>query len=483
MGRNGANEMTEIFPPEQQPAMEWVDPRLLMPHPRQASIYGEDEVADLVEAIRISHTIKPLVVTSHNVLLSGHRRRQAALLLEWPLVPVERHSCVDETEEVELLLRENQYRDKTAAQRVREAEAWREIETRKAACRQHAALKQGQVLPVRTLAPTQQTGRVRAVLAERAGFGSERTYEKAAHVVKLADQFAEQGETARSQALLTVLNEQSVDAAARVLKLPEPEQRAVLDRLVAGEARTVQAAVLEIKKAQIASQAQAAPSKPQVTLASWHEWLPGLPPCDLLLTDPPYQTDVEDIGAFAHTWLPPALAKVKATGHAFVCIGSYPDELDAYLHQHATGALPLPLAEVLTWVYHNTLGPQPSRTYKRNWQAILHFAGPHATLLDCPLLTEQFAAMEINAPDGRQGERFHTWQKPDELAERLIRHASRVGATVYDPFCGTGTFVLAAHRLGRIASGCDTSPEMLALAEQRGCVVDAGKRRTPEGGE
>ena len=70
---------------------------------------------------------------------------------------------------------------------------------------------------------------------------------------------------------------------------------------------------------------------PQVWRSSWEEWLPSQPDCDLLLTDPPYMTDVEDVSEFAYEWLPVALDKVKQTGRAYVCIGAYPDELYAYL--------------------------------------------------------------------------------------------------------------------------------------------------------
>ena len=86
-------------------------------------------------------------------------------------------------------------------------------------------------------------------------------------------------------------------------------------------------------------------------------------------------------------------------------------------------------------------------------------------------MNEQFTVLDINAPDGRLGDRYHTWQKPDALAERLIRHSSQPGARVIDPFCGTGTFLLAAARLGREASGCDVSEEMLKIAQERGCDV------------
>jgi len=42
---------------------------------------------------------------------------------------------------------------------------------------------------------------------------------------------------------------------------------------------------------------------------SYADWLPTQPDCDLLLTDPPYSTDVDDITAFANNWLPIALAR------------------------------------------------------------------------------------------------------------------------------------------------------------------------------
>src|SRR5690606_23686583 len=64
------------------------------------------------------------------------------------------------------------------------------------------------------------------------------------------------------------------------------------------------------KKERAARDASTAPARPTVTLASWDEWLPSQPECDLLITDPPYSTDVDDVFAFAGKWLPEALGKV-----------------------------------------------------------------------------------------------------------------------------------------------------------------------------
>lgn len=224
----------------------------------------------------------------------------------------------------------------------------------------------------------------------------------------------------------------------------------------------------EQKREQAARVAEVMPERPQVTLASWADWLPTQPPCDLLLTDPPYSTDVDDIEGFARAWLPIALDKVKPTGRAYVCTGAYPDELATYLAikppEHLT------LANVLVWTYRNTLGPKPTHDYKLNWQAILYYRGADAPPLDCPEMIEQFTVQDINAPDGRIGDRWHAWQKPDLLAERIVRHSTRPGQSVLDPFTCTGTFLLAAARLGRRAAGCDIDPKNLAIAEERGCL-------------
>jgi site-specific DNA-methyltransferase (adenine-specific) len=185
----------------------------------------------------------------------------------------------------------------------------------------------------------------------------------------------------------------------------------------------------------------------------------------LLLSDPPYMTDVADIAAFAAEWLPLALRKLAPSGRAYVFTGSYPEELHAYL----SVLRDYPHTDVLAWGYNNTIGPAPSHDYKRNWQAIFYVRGPQAPRLNCPVMSEQFSLQVHNAPDGRLDGRLHAWQKPDTLAEMLIRHSTSPGDTIADPFAGTGTFLLAASRLGRHAVGCDIDPDMIALAVSRGC--------------
>lgn len=193
---------------------------------------------------------------------------------------------------------------------------------------------------------------------------------------------------------------------------------------------------------------------------------------DLLLTDPPYSTDVDDIDSFAAEWVPLALSRIKDSGRFYICCGAYPYELRAYLNvllDQERFFVGVPLV----WTYRNTLGPAPAHGYKTNWQAILYGHGAEAPPLDCPEMLEQFTVQDIAAPDGRHGTRFHEWQKPDELAERLLRHSTRLGELVLDPFAGTGTFAAAGVRLGRNVIASDVDEDMLGICARRGLSLAA----------
>ena len=60
--------------------------------------------------------------------------------------------------------------------------------------------------------------------------------------------------------------------------------------------------------------------------------------------------------------------------------------------------------------------------------------------------------------------RTHPAPFPLELASRLIRMFSFHGDTVLDPFCGTGTTMIAALRYGRNSIGIDIEPEYCHIA-------------------
>ncbi len=58
-------------------------------------------------------------------------------------------------------------------------------------------------------------------------------------------------------------------------------------------------------------------------------------------------------------------------------------------------------------------------------------------------------------------------QKPLLLLERIINLSTNEGARVLDPFCGSGTTLVAAKLLGRNAIGIDTSDDAIELTSNR----------------
>src|SRR5262249_5141825 len=58
-------------------------------------------------------------------------------------------------------------------------------------------------------------------------------------------------------------------------------------------------------------------------------------------------------------------------------------------------------------------------------------------------------------------------QKPEALLERIIRASSNEGDTVLDPFCGCGTAVAVAQRLGRRWIGIDITHLAITLIKTR----------------
>lgn len=58
-------------------------------------------------------------------------------------------------------------------------------------------------------------------------------------------------------------------------------------------------------------------------------------------------------------------------------------------------------------------------------------------------------------------------QKPEALLRRILEATTLPGDLVADPFCGSGTTLAAAERLGRRWIGCDSSDRAIAVARAR----------------
>ena len=422
--------------------------------PNRRSV-DEVNVRELADSIREVGLLNPITVTPDNRLVAGAHRLEACRLLGWTEIEctrLEGSSLLLQLAEID----ENLIRNELDPISIGELAIKRDEILESLGQRAISGENQHSVRGGETVSPPKTT----EAIAKEIGIG-KRTLQ---HNKQLArDLVPEAKEVVR-------FSEITKRDALKIARMEPERQAEIASRIKDGKAKTVKDAELIDAKQKIKEQMKASvkTKPPTVFLGDGVKWIESQKPCDLLLTDPPYSTDVPDIEAFAQGWLLVALGKLKPTGFAYVFIGAYPNELKAYLNVKPPDGITL--EQVLVWTYKNTLGNNPKDRYKQNWQAILFYRGKEAPPLDCPLTAEQWSVMEMNAPDGRLGNRFHAWQKPLELAERLIRHSTKPSDTVLDPFCCTGTFLLAAAKLGRIGKGAEINQENAAIAVERGCI-------------
>src|SRR5205823_14526973 len=95
--------------------------------------------------------------------------------------------------------------------------------------------------------------------------------------------------------------------------------------------------------------------------------------------------------------------------------------------------------------------------------------------------------LDVNHLQQRDPERLgYPTQKPESLLRRIVAACSEPGQVEADFFCGSGTTLAAAERLGRRWLGVDRSPAAVAVAAARlRPLIRApapARRRPPAGG-
>ncbi|AFH21918.1 adenine methyltransferase [environmental Halophage eHP-12] len=427
-------------------------PDELEPHPKNAEIYGDtDGISDtedtFIESVREKGVLEPLVVTDGKKIISGHRRWLAAQAAGVDSVPIRKSSFDSDLAEREALIEFNRQREKTPGQIVNEFEEMLAIE------RERACDRKTEATGHREKFHEAESGRAKNKAAEKVNADvSGRTLEKGKKVKDKAE---------------------SDDEPDEVQKVAEREWQKLQQGKTSFHTASKNVEQVEAKK-KVENQRKTADEKrggPVVQETSATDLIEQTPTADLLLTDPPYTTDVDDIDAFARSWVPPALDTIGDGGLAFIFVGAYADELQTYLTVLDECGV-RERAQVLVWTYKNTLGQTPNHEYKRNWQAVLFIQSDPPREIDSPLTSEQWGVQDINAPDGRHDGRHHKWQKPAEIIERFIRHTTDEGDVVLDPFVGTGTTALVANELNREVVAGDNDTEMLDTAVERGCIAD-----------
>lgn len=70
-------------------------------------------------------------------------------------------------------------------------------------------------------------------------------------------------------------------------------------------------------------------------------------------------------------------------------------------------------------------------------------------------------------PKPQESETGHSTQKPIECMKRPIENNSRAGDSIYEPFSGSGTTIIAAEQTGRICYAMELSPNYVDVAVRR----------------
>lgn len=264
---------------------------------------------------------------------------------------------------------------------------------------------------------TQKPDRAADRAAKRTG-ASGRTVARALHVAGVAPDLADK---VREGSL-------ALDRAERIVR----------DR--AAETRKVDEA-----RAQAA--AQPVPTTVDIRLGDFRDVLADVTDIDAVITDPPYPAEYLPLLADLAAWADKVL---NPEGVLAVLIGqSYLPEVFRLLDGHRP----------YRWTCcYLTDGPGYVAHHRRvqsNWKPLLVYGrGPRI-------------ADVVRSAGSTVAKDRHHWGQDYAAFHAIVDMLTVPGATVADPFMGSGTTLLAGHALGRNVIGSDLDPVAVATAQER----------------
>lgn len=109
-----------------------------------------------------------------------------------------------------------------------------------------------------------------------------------------------------------------------------------------------------------------------------------------------------------------------------------------------------------------------------------YYKGPKAGQYSCNPLGKNPGDVWIipNVKWNHVEKTHHPCQFPVELIERIVLMTTNPGDSVFDPYMGVGTAVIAAVKNGRFGYGCDTVRDYVDAAWERMHALRAGTLRT-----
>tara|TARA_R100001594_G_scaffold72203_2_gene106840 strand:+ start:9077 stop:9793 length:717 start_codon:yes stop_codon:yes gene_type:complete len=197
---------------------------------------------------------------------------------------------------------------------------------------------------------------------------------------------------------------------------------------------------------------------------------------DAIITDPPFGTasptkvqtrsgnassfDIEWDRTTVDGWMEQA-ARILKPGGSFLAFGDTKRVTSMWEEAQDVGLKPL---QLFYWIKSNP-PPQPRKNFQsavevallaRKPGKVIHWGGGGVT------------PNHFKAPIAAGNDRTdHPTQKPLSLMRHLVKILSPPGGRVLDPFCGSGTTLVASLLEGRSAVGFDLSEDYCSIARKR----------------
>jgi len=403
------------------------------------------DIESLAQSIKEIGLLQPLVINEQNVLIVGHRRLEACKLLGWEEIPVIKLNF-DDSHALRAQIDENEMRKSyTAKERVAIGLAFEEMEKEKAKERKgRPGLPRSE-----KFSEQEEKGEALEKVARIVGW-SRPTYEKAKAVVEAAE-----SDPKKYGDLIEAMEAVSVHAAYNELvRRQELEQRKAENRqvelknLILGDALEK---VLEIPDGSV----------------------------DLLITDPPYgetQTGSSSRGRTSRireNWdfaeqrsdrvfqMLDALfervkPKLKPNAHIYIFTN-----WKSWSRLEAVAEKYFEILNCLIVPYPRmSLGPRDTG-YRRSYTMIMFASNGEERKLTRPNQPDVIQGMDV--PDFK----YHPAEKSVELLKYLISNSTIEGELVLDPFCGSGSTLVAAEELGRRWIGIEIEQKWYEVAKAR----------------
>ncbi|MBL7184889.1 MAG: site-specific DNA-methyltransferase [Phycisphaerae bacterium] len=220
----------------------------------------------------------------------------------------------------------------------------------------------------------------------------------------------------------------------------------------------------------------------------------GEPFADLIFADPPFnigykydkyhdKVDKKNFAAWTKDWMAACNLVLKPQGSFYIAIG------DEHVADVKVAADELGL-EMRNWIiWHYAFGQQMKNKFARSHTHILYFVKDKSDFIfnddSVRVISDRQKKYQDKRanPEGKMPD--DVWdeyprvcgtfkertgfpcQMPESILARIIRVSSNKENWVLDPFSGSGTTAVTAHKLNRVYTGIDISEEYVKEAERR----------------